>query len=319
MKVLALTVAVFNPFIGTHASPTYPDEETTTNHETPQQTLILKEGDDQQTITSITSNVFKGGIKKVVVLQCVELTNYSLKVIPLVFQLTTLVIEECPGLTDRTLESIAKCPSLTTLRLKRCRQITDRGIEHLGLLHALNSLNLSHTWRLGGRAFLAFSGVPLKELNLTGCYNLEEIAYWYLSNIHSLETLVLDGCSRVEARDLIHLTQLKHLETLSLACCYQLTPTVLLILRALPELRSLNISENHNISIDHLRAFLCIYEGVLIPSLRELNLSLCSQICPNALKRFKENNSACYIIHTLPGKSGQAQQRKPSALATEIL
>lgn len=125
---------------------------------------------------------------------------------------------------------------LTILNLEDCVRLESLlGLERM----PLKSLSLAYCTQFINSSFEALLGLPLVDLDLSGCRFLTGEGLRYLSR-QPLSSLILKGCDRVRDMDLVHLRELP-LTDLSLEGCKSMDGSGLRFLQNAP-LQKLSIS-----------------------------------------------------------------------------
>eukprot|EP00803_Ostreobium_quekettii_P009318 evm.model.scf_426.11 EVM.evm.TU.scf_426.11 scf_426:76755-83101(-) len=141
----------------------------------------------------------------------------------------------------------ARLTSLKSIDLSSCRNVNDAALFALSRLWSLTALNIAHCIQVTDRGLgaLARSGLPLRVLDLAGCYtSVTDMALCQLSRLSVLEWLSVAYCEHISdmgLRNLVSGTSL--LRFLSLRSCLNITDWgVEAICRNLLCLRELDIA-----------------------------------------------------------------------------
>ena len=106
--------------------------------------------------------------------------------------LEKLVLNGCGAMSDRALCHISSISSLTSLCLLWSK-FTDVGLHYLTQLRSLEELEISHCITIHSLQHISLM-VSLRHLDLTGCYELDDLELASLGALGELRSLILKDC-----------------------------------------------------------------------------------------------------------------------------
>lgn len=165
-------------------------------------------------IGSITS------LKKLDLSVCQLITNNGLTHLSKLSQLSYLKLANCPLITDEGLASLSLLPELTSLNLSLLPRISDLGLTVLQKLEKLTFLDLVESQNIRietPNTIASFS--CLKELDLSCCTFVNDIALLHISNNLDLHVLRLFGCKLVTDNGVLTLSKMRQLRLLDVIEC----------------------------------------------------------------------------------------------------
>nr|GEV59134.1 hypothetical protein [Tanacetum cinerariifolium] len=168
-------------------------------------------------------------LSTLILTDCVNVTDKSLKIIAEATCLKILHLQGCYLISDLGLEYLANGDfkhCLDRLYLGKCDRITDNGIIHLKKLVTLSTLSFD---RCGGKitdyGIVALCELPnIKSLNLERLFNITDISLLEIGRkCLNITSVSFDGCRRITGVGLRAFSGHRHLLVLNLISCYNIS------------------------------------------------------------------------------------------------
>lgn len=140
------------------------------------------------------------------------------------------------GINDNALIPLANTNSLKKINISGCPKVTDIGVGLLGLLN-LDVLNLSRT-QIHGEGFQLFN--PIGALDISDCYNITNRSFLSLPPIKNLNT---SRCFNLNDSAISYLRAMPKLKILNITSS-QVTHFSLLSIATMPSIRKLFLGSN---------------------------------------------------------------------------
>ena len=211
-------------------------------------------------------------------------------------KLRNISLRDSPLVTD---EFVARCltdrPCLTALDLSFCPQLTQLDVN----LPELTSLKIAGTSITDEAICRLLSTCPkLRHLDVTQC-NLTDTGFKALASLcPMLQTLVAASCPWLTSNGLIHLAHCSTLTQLNVAGCKVNDGALLSTLQHNKSLRALNVTGCTKLTDIFLEP-LGWLEGsqmTVCPDLVNLNLSDCSRLTDNTIRKLSEERPQLRLL-----------------------
>lgn len=235
-----------------------------------------------------------------------QLYNAAIEKIKHCVNLKSLTLSWATPLVDPTIVEItSSCRQLTHLALAHCQALTSNCLATVP--PGLTSLDISHCQHIVDLASLRSQCISLAHLNLAGCQIPEDRLSALFGSGISLKTINMKGCKQVSSKFVIRMAKYSPLlHKAILDECVHITETGLIpLLRDCPYLQRVAFTGNTNVSDE---VILTAVESHGLRHLKELNLSGCKHLTPNAIVAIAKNCallndlslSGCALITTAP-------------------
>lgn len=113
-------------------------------------------------------------LQVLILLDCQNLTNKSLKYIGTLHQLQILDISDCTNYSNRGILKLATCTNLKSLFLENCYRVGDHALKMIASLKDLALLSVSKCNLISNESVDFLAGIKhIKSLNISGCYRLK--------------------------------------------------------------------------------------------------------------------------------------------------